>query len=122
MASQLARKKTRYYVGRREINGTEEAVYHFTEYNRTFVAEENFARTDGFADTKNANIVAARLNQIEETTSSDLEVPKRFHYFTYKKDDQVMTLGNYNLAEEEAEETTPDEDVNDNPEGTEEGA
>lgn len=119
MASQLARENTRYYVGRREIDGTEEAVYHFAEYNRSFVGEENFARTDGFNDVKTANIVAARLNQIEEVTSSDLEVPRRFHYFTYKKDDQVMTLRNYDLSEEEA---APEEDASDNSEGTEEGA
>lgn len=121
MDSQLARVNTRYYVGRRELEGPLEEVVHLTDYNRLFITEEAFSRTDGFNEAVTANRVAAYFNNIEEVISKDLDLPKRFHYYTYKKDDQVMTLGNYDVAKEE--ETPPEEEVvNDNSEGTEEGA
>lgn len=112
MASQLARENTRYYVGRREVNGPIEEVLHFTDYNRLFVTEEAFSRTDGFNEIATANRVAAYFNNIEDTISKDLDLPKRFHYYTYKKDDKVMTFGNYEYKapEEEApEEEAPTE-------------
>lgn len=116
MASPLERENTRYYVGRREINGPLEEVMHLTEYNRLFVTEEAFSRTDGFNEAVTANRVAANFNKAEEFISNDLGIEKRFHYFTYRKDDQVIALGNYEykVPEEEEpedapEETTPEE-------------
>lgn len=107
MASEFARENTRFYVGRREINGTEEEIMHFTDYNRLFLTETAFARTDGFNEPVTANRVAANFNKIEEFISDDLGVGKRFHYFTFKKDDQVSTLGNYEVPVEE----TPEAEV-----------
>lgn len=113
MASKLARENTRYYVGRREINGTDEEIMHFTDYNRLFITEEAFARTDGFNEAATANRLAAYFNNAEKVISDDLGTGKRFHYFTFKKDDQVMTLNNYEIPVEEAppEEETPVEEV-----------
>lgn len=121
MASKLARENTRYYVGRRELNEQSEEVVHFVDYNRLFMTEESFVRTDGFNEAVTANRVAAFLNNIEDTISKDLGSSKRFHYYTYKKDDQVMTLGNYEAPTEE-EEAPADEEASDNSEGTGEGA
>lgn len=111
MASQLARENTRYYVGRRDLNGETETVLHFVDYNRLFITEDTFARTDGFNEARTANVIAARLNNIEDEAAADLGTAKRFHYFTYKKDDQVIVLGNfdYEVPEEEAPEEVPEE-------------
>ena len=110
MASPLARENTRYYVGRREINGPLEEVMHLTEYNRLFVTEQAFSRTDGFNEAITANRVAANFNQAEDFISNDLGIEKRFHYFTYKKDDQVIVLNNYEYeVPEEAPEEAPEE-------------
>lgn len=109
MASELAREITRYYVGRREINGAAEEIMHLTDYNRLFITEEAFARTDGFNEAATANRLAAYFNQAEELISNDLGIDKRFHYFSFKKDDKVTTLANYDIPVEEAppEEETP---------------
>lgn len=106
MASQLARENTRFYVGRRELNGESESVMHFVDYNRLFITEDTFARTDGFNNARTANQIAARLNSIEDDIVADLGIEKRFHYFSYKKDDQVVALPNYEyeVPEEEAPE------------------
>lgn len=111
MASELAREITLFYVGRREINGTEEEILHFTDYNRLFITEEAFARTDGFNEAATANRLAAYFNKAEELISNDLGVDKRFHYFSFKKDDQVTTLNNYEIpVEETPEEEAPPEE------------
>lgn len=110
MASELARENTRFYVGRREINGSAEEIMHFTDYNGLFISEQTFARTDGFNELVTANRLAEYFNNAEELTSNDLGTNKRFHYFTFKKDDQVSTLNNYEAPEEEApEEEAPEE-------------
>ena len=114
MASEFARENTRFYVGRREINGTEEEIMHLTDYNRLWITEQTFARTDGFNEPVTANRVAAYFNNIEQNIADDLGIGKRFHYFTFRKDDQVSTLGNYEIPEQEVpeeEETPPEEEA-----------
>ena len=111
MASELARENTRFYVGRREINGAAEEILHFTDYNRLWITEQTFARTDGFNDGVTANRVAANFNNVEQFIADDLGIGKRYHYFTFRKDDQVVTLGNYDIPEEETpeQEAPPEE-------------
>lgn len=110
MASQLTRENTRFYIGRREINGEIEEVYHMNEYNRQFTTEDNFQRTDGFNEARTANILAARFNDAEKLAAEDLGLPVKYHYFTYKKDDQVSTTSNYEVPVEEVKEETPTEE------------
>lgn len=109
MASEFARENTRYYVGRREITGAAEEIMHFTDYNRLWITEQAFARTDGFNEALTANRLASQFNNIEQIIADDLGIGKRFHYFTFRKDDQVLTLGNYEIPEQEAPEEVEEE-------------
>ena len=111
MVSEFARENTRFYVGRREINGTEEEIMHLTDYNRLWITEQAFARTDGFNDGVTANRVAANFNNVEQFIADDLGIGKRYHYFTFRKDDQVSTLGNYEIPEQETPEEAPPEEA-----------